>query len=145
MELTSIESVDWPEASRSGAAQYLHIAVRLFIASSGPYDPISKPLSNNSSSRRSRAVDPTEVPCAADFQEVSHLVQQSNWAVNGFRGFGDYLKFVFEDSQQLLPMEPTTGLFREHPTQLDPVSVRYEDFNWPGIFNPSLTGADGLG
>lgn len=73
--------------------QYLHLPVRLFIASSGVYDPLAedwsqmRTLSNLDSGNR----DPK------DYQEAQLAVSCSKWKSAGISGSAQFLKRIFED------------------------------------------------
>lgn len=74
-------------------ARYLHIAIRLFIASSGKYDPLIQDWSSQSETPSSEE----ERARAADYELAQSSVQQAEWVSNGVAGSGDYLKQLFED------------------------------------------------
>jgi hypothetical protein len=77
--------------------QYLHLPVRLFIASSGPYDPLIKCASSSHSSAD------RDGPSALDCEVACIAVNQAEWNLRGIRCSGDYLKELFEDAGDTLP------------------------------------------
>jgi hypothetical protein len=77
--------------------QYLHLPVRLFIASSGPYDPLITRVSSSSSSAE------RDGPSVLDCEAACIAVNQAGWKPRGIRCSGDYLKELFEDAGDILP------------------------------------------
>jgi hypothetical protein len=71
---------------------YLKLPVRLFIASSGSYDPLCEvPTSTSDGETHSN-----------DYREVQLAVSQSKWSSEGIDGSGDYLKRLFEDNGETM-------------------------------------------
>jgi len=76
------------------AKQYLYLPIRLFIASSGSYDPVKSrddwyfPDSNDS----------YDFPTGADYGEARLVVQFEEWASHGVSGSADHLRRIFEDT-----------------------------------------------
>jgi len=74
----------WPSFA---IREYLRLPIRLFIASSGSYDPLCEvPTSTSDGEPRSN-----------DYREVQLAVGQSKWSSEGINGSGDYLQRLFED------------------------------------------------
>jgi hypothetical protein len=89
---------------QSGKAidEYLHLALRLFTASSGAYDPL---IRNFALLGKEKEVESTLV---ADFQAAQIAVQQPSWGVDGIESSSQYLKILFEDEGADLLSVPQT-------------------------------------
>lgn len=72
------------------AKQYLYLPLRLFIASSGPFDPLNRPPTNEMNG----VLD--------DYERAAKAVNQSSWSSNGIQSSGDYLRSLFEDDCRAL-------------------------------------------
>jgi hypothetical protein len=84
--LIELEKTIRPSSSTS--REYLGLPVRLFIATSGTYDPLCEvPTSTSDGEPRSN-----------DYREAQLAVSQSKWSSEGVNGSGDYLKKLFEDN-----------------------------------------------
>ncbi|KAF4626905.1 hypothetical protein G7Y89_g11252 [Cudoniella acicularis] len=86
------------------ADEYLHLAIRLFIASSGDYDPLVRGFAPGS---KEKDFDHTLV---ADFQAAQVAVSQTSWKGDGITSSGQYLKKLFGDTGQDLLPGPATLL-----------------------------------
>jgi hypothetical protein len=64
--------------------QYMHIPLRLFIASSGTYDPLARDLLSFSDEHD-------------DYEQARQAVGHGDWCLSGIRDSGSYLKTLFED------------------------------------------------
>jgi hypothetical protein len=64
--------------------QYMHIPLRLFIASSGTYDPLARDLLSFSDEH-------------GDYEQARQAVGHNDWCLSGIRDSGNYLKRLFED------------------------------------------------
>jgi hypothetical protein len=71
--------------------QYLHLAIRLFIASSGDYDPLMRDYVSLS---KGKEVVSSYV---SDLQEAKDAVEQDSWGPRGILSSADYLRDLFED------------------------------------------------
>jgi hypothetical protein len=77
---------------------YLHLAVRLFIASSGGYDPIAREWSTSDPQSSEE-----EIPEIRSYEAAKLAVRQKDWNRLGLRSSGDYLQRLFEHDG--LPIE----------------------------------------
>jgi hypothetical protein len=84
---------DMSEAFYNGFRQYLHLAVRLFIAASGSHDPLTPDCSISTEP----SVE-TKPRLPAAYEVAQRAVQQSNWEAQHIFSSADYLKHIFEDS-----------------------------------------------
>jgi hypothetical protein len=75
--------------------QYLHLAVRFFIASSGKFDPLACDL------------HPAEDEDREHYEAARLAVRQKEWKSLGIENSGDYLRKLFEDDG--LPIERKQG------------------------------------
>jgi hypothetical protein len=74
------------------AKQYLHLAVRLFIASSGIHDPLIR-----SFSAEAENLPDDEASRVEDYRLAQYASQQKKWPSIGVTSSADYLKYIFED------------------------------------------------
>jgi hypothetical protein len=74
------------------AKQYLHLAVRLFVASSGIHDPLMR-----SFSAEPENLPDEEASRVEDYRLAQYASQQKEWASIGVLSSADYLKYIFED------------------------------------------------
>jgi len=75
-----------------GAKQYLHLAIRLFIASSGIHDPLMR-----SFSAEPENLPDDEASRVEDYILAQYASQQKKWSSIGIMSSADYLKYIFED------------------------------------------------
>jgi hypothetical protein len=75
-----------------GAKQYLHLAVRLFSASSGTYDPLMRNLAAESNN-----LPPDKASRFEDYKLAQFASQQESWASIGVTSSAEYLNYIFED------------------------------------------------
>ncbi|KAM3075869.1 hypothetical protein ACMFMG_006612 [Clarireedia jacksonii] len=103
--------------------QYLHIAIRLFIASSGNYDPLSQDWSSEFafSSRADGA------PKASDYRAAQSALKQPIWKTHGIKSSTDYLRKLFEDpgTEPLLEPNDDKWLARLGPTNFTTLPEPY--------------------
>jgi hypothetical protein len=78
-------------ASGTAANQYLHLPIRLFIASSGDYDPLMRDYVTLS---KGKEADSSYI---SDLEEAKTAVEQSSWASRDIFSSADYLRNLFED------------------------------------------------
>jgi hypothetical protein len=83
-----------------GAKQYLHLAVRLFIASSGIQDPLMR----NFSAELENLPD-DEASRNEDYRLAQYSTQQKIWPSIGVTSSADYLKYIFEDDGNDMDIE----------------------------------------
>lgn len=83
-----------PTTDKLSAEQYLHIATRLFIVSSGNHDPL---IQDWSSKFASPSLE-DEAPSTEDFQNAQLAIKQPDWKLKGIKKSGNYLKKLFEDN-----------------------------------------------
>lgn len=69
----------------AGSKQYLYLPLRLFIASSGKFDPLIATSGNGE-----------------DYREAQRAVGQLEWASQNITGSADYLRRLFEDDGETL-------------------------------------------
>ena len=93
--------------------RYLHLAVRLFIASSGGYDPLARKW-DTSDSQSSE-----EVAEIRNYEAAKLSVRQPEWNSLGFRSSGDYLQKLFEDDNS-----PIEGREVDNPDPTVPVGLK---------------------
>jgi hypothetical protein len=72
--------------------QYLHLAVRLFIAASGTHDPLMSDYLDLEG----------EQPCDHPFKMAQLSIKKAEWRERGINSSGDYLKRLFEDHGESL-------------------------------------------
>jgi hypothetical protein len=80
--------VDHLPATPSSINRYLHLAVRLFIASSGGYDPLTRERDPSSPILEVRK---------NNYDAAKISVRQKDWRSLGLQNSGDYLQKLFED------------------------------------------------
>jgi hypothetical protein len=94
MELT--DETSWqPQAS--AARQYLHLAVRLFVATSGTYDPLTKKYSPDDTDSLLRKKGDKKAS-DQDFKVAQITVKQDCWEASGVTGSVQYLQELFQDN-----------------------------------------------
>jgi hypothetical protein len=74
------------------AKQYLHIALRLFLASSGTYDPLVSSYTTDDT----KLLDPEDAKRAEQYKAAQTAVQQATWTDQGITSTRDYLIGLFE-------------------------------------------------
>jgi hypothetical protein len=86
--------------------QYLYIALRLFVATSGVYDPLSADYSPENPFHATK----TEVEKTSDqdFKAAQDAVRQGTWKSNGISGSMHYLQDLFDDTGDDLLARPTS-------------------------------------
>lgn len=77
----------------SNIKQYLHLAIRLFIASSRKHDPLVHDWSGS---------DSIPLETIQDYETVKFSVRQDEWISTGSKNSGEFLQRVFEDDGLLL-------------------------------------------
>lgn len=98
MQLVQNGSTNLSVVSHLAAKQYLHIAVRLFVASSRIHDPLVRDLPECSESTCTE-----EEMCMVSECKLAQIsVKQPSWKDSGIKGSGAYLKHLFEDNDQPL-------------------------------------------
>ena len=90
----------------SSVRQYLLVALRLFIATSGIYDP----LKNDYSLENLLLPSKSEVEKATDryFKAAQDAVKQDSWKSKGISGSMQYLQDLFQDTGDDWPARPTS-------------------------------------
>jgi hypothetical protein len=86
-----------------GAQRFLHLAVRLFAASSRTYDPLTRepPQDCGPSCTEEELWRVNETR----FAQVA--VKQATWSASGIKSSGEYLKRIFEDDGENIPSPPS--------------------------------------
>jgi hypothetical protein len=80
-----------------GTKRYLHVVLRLFLASSGGYDPIV-----SERPQESAQLTATEDNCHIDHIKLAQAaVEHHDWAERGIQSSRDYLSGLFEDDEAL--------------------------------------------
>jgi hypothetical protein len=74
--------------------QYLHLAVRLFIATSSSYDPL---IQNISSDQALSSTDSDKAILNNRCKVAQIAVRQGEWESKGINSSAEYLKQLFED------------------------------------------------
>jgi hypothetical protein len=74
------------------AKQYLHIALQLFLASSGTYDP----LVSSCTADDTKLLDPGAAKRAVQYKTAQAAVNQATWTDRGITSTRDYLNGIFE-------------------------------------------------
>ena len=87
-----------------GAKKYLHLAIRLFIASSSTYDPLIRNFSADSSSLGDEDASRVE-----DYKLAQYASQRETWESIGVKSTADYLKQIFEDDGKDMDSELRTA------------------------------------
>lgn len=117
-----------------GATQYLHLAVRLFIASSGAYDPLIKdlvPISVSPPTYRS------VITRNERYENAQLAVQRIYWESKGIHSSADYLKHLFEDNGGVLKEPGTERSIPEEPVGSPPTTSGIDDIVNTPIYNSS--------
>lgn len=91
IDLMSIQNIG---ADSCSARQYLYLAIRLFIAVSGNYDPLVK---NLTASLVSPSADNSRAVRYEHYERAQLAVQHLYWESKGIHSSADYLKQLFED------------------------------------------------
>jgi hypothetical protein len=86
-----IRRLSFTKNSKSATDQYLHLAIRLFIASSGDYDPLTRDYVTLS---KGKEVDSSYF---SDLNKAKEAVEQNSWKSRGVSSSADYLRDLFED------------------------------------------------
>jgi hypothetical protein len=86
-----IQQLSYTNNSKLATDQYLHLAIRLFIASSGDYDPLTRDYVTPS---KGKEADSSYI---SDLEEAKSAVEQSSWASRNILSSADYLRHLFED------------------------------------------------
>jgi hypothetical protein len=92
-----LQQLSYILASGTAANQYLHLAIRLFIASSGDYDPLMRDYVTLS---KGKEADSSHI---SDLEEAKIAVEQSSWASREIFSSADYLRNLFEDNSGAFP------------------------------------------
>jgi hypothetical protein len=71
--------------------QYMHLGVRLFIASSSIYDPLMRDYSALPTSAGA------EEKASRNHQAAQKATRQDSWGVHGIKSSADFLRTIFED------------------------------------------------
>jgi hypothetical protein len=82
-----------------GVTQYLHLAVRLFIAVSSSYDPLIHNISSNQA-LLSTGSDKAILDNRCEVAQIA--VRQGEWGSKGINSSAEYLKQLFEDQEDVL-------------------------------------------
>jgi hypothetical protein len=96
IELTNAQTTG---GNTNGVVEYLHLAIRLFVASSSTYDPLIQNLAPD------RALQSTDSFTTADrehYKTAQLAVQQADWAWDGIYSTADFLKQLFGDDGSVL-------------------------------------------
>jgi hypothetical protein len=102
-----LEYYPWKQHARHSAIkEYLQIALRLFVATSGTYDPLMKSYSANDplafwKTKEEKARD-------QNFKAAQQVVKQENWAFLGISGSMQFLRNLFQDSGEISPSSPSS-------------------------------------
>jgi hypothetical protein len=112
-----------PYKERLASEEYLQLPVRLFIASSGAFDPLLSTRLFVASSSRSDPLmsdldglevdegdDDIEGPSPNDYSEARIAVGQNKWAADGINGSADYLRSLFRDTRPKVQGSSNDGL-----------------------------------
>lgn len=114
--------------------QYLHVAVRLFVASSRIHDPLVCDLPG---------CEPTcteEEVCKINECKLAQIsVKQPVWKENGIKGSGHYLKRLFEDTDQALLTTTAEGGTGDLCPEFD---ASFKPYSWITKFNTVFLIAD---
>ncbi|KAE9370065.1 hypothetical protein N431DRAFT_559356 [Stipitochalara longipes BDJ] len=86
-----VQRLSYTSSSKLSTDQYLRLVVRLFIASSGDYDPLTR---DYASLGKGKDAKPLYI---SDLQEAKNAVDQISWSSRGILSSADYLKNLFED------------------------------------------------
>ncbi|KAH8756869.1 hypothetical protein BGZ57DRAFT_802906 [Hyaloscypha finlandica] len=92
---------------KSSTDQYLHLAIRLFVASSGDYDPLMRDYVTPANDKD---VDSSFIQ---DLQEAKRAVKQDTWAERGIVSSANYLRNVFEDNGREICLNKDTTTRRD--------------------------------
>jgi hypothetical protein len=104
------------------AKHYLYLPIRLFIASSGSYDPVNSRDDWHSADTN----DGHDIPTEEDYKQARLVVQFEEWASHGVSGSADHLRRIFEDTGDGVEVSQPC------PEDNDPLK-RYPGL-WPGVW-----------
>ncbi|KAE9367528.1 hypothetical protein N431DRAFT_69367 [Stipitochalara longipes BDJ] len=86
-----IRQLSYTKNSSLATNQYLHLAIRLFIASYGDYDPLIRDYVTLS---KGKEADSSYI---SDLEEAKTAVEQISWASRNIFSSAEYLRDLFED------------------------------------------------
>jgi hypothetical protein len=89
--------------SNLGATKYLHLAIQLFFASSGTYDPLIKNPATSAQARIDR------------YRIAQLVVKRADWGLSRIRSSTDYLMQLFEIEIQVLNEPGLVGYILKKP------------------------------
>ena len=93
---------------------YLHLAVRLFMASAGDYDPLVRYQTDNTEPiGRALRLDDSELA------KLSVFVRQDQWSSVGITTSGEFLQYLFEDGGLPIERRAETPRSPPHPLSND--------------------------
>jgi len=97
-----LEYYPWKKRTRHYAIkEYLHIALRLFAATSGTYDPLMKNYAANDPLAFLKTKE--EKTRDQNFKVAQQVVKQENWAFLSISGSMQFLRNLFQDKEEALP------------------------------------------
>jgi hypothetical protein len=76
-----------------GASGYLHLAVRLFTATSGVDDALMRGFSSDEQNQSAKE----DTPSKRDYRIAEFAVEREDWNAWGISNSGEYLRKIFED------------------------------------------------
>jgi hypothetical protein len=81
---------------RLACEEYLQLPIRLFIATSGTFDPL---MSDLGELEVDESEDDRDGQSPNDYKEARIAVGQNKWAADGITGSADYLRSLFGDAR----------------------------------------------
>jgi hypothetical protein len=111
--------------------RYLHLAVRLFIASSGGHDPLSRKWDGPGPQASEE-----EISEAENFERAKLAVRQKDWDSLGIHSSAEYLQHLFEDDGQPFEDQEIGNSNPEVPT--DQESSEGKQFSIKSFADPPL-------
>jgi len=100
--------------SQAATDRYLHLALRLFIASSGNYDPLMRDYTSSGKGKE------TSLSYISDLEEAKTAMEQSSWASKRISSSADYLRKLFEDDGRHEMTENDPASISSFPSELLP-------------------------
>jgi hypothetical protein len=92
-----LKLVDYLLDPPSSIKQCLHLAVRLFIASSDGYDPLAREWDTSNP-----LLSQEEIEQIKTYEAAKVSVQEKDWKSLGYQNSSDYLRILFEDDESPL-------------------------------------------
>ena len=131
-----LDDTDTSDEATCNFKQYLHLALRLFIAASSAYDPLLPDYFTN-------LTEPSEnVDVLKTYKTAQEAVRRDSWSSKGIFSLEEYLARIFEDAGDKLEVEADP-----YPSQPDAQLIHYPTSGYmlnrmsvDGTTNPQIGG-----